>query len=346
MRAVVVAAPGAVTIAEVPAPTREDPADAIVRVTTAAICGSDLHFLHGRAPVAAGDVLGHEAVGVVTAVGDAVTRVAVEDRVVLSFVNAYGACWWCARGQSALCEGSRVYGAGAFGGDLAGTQAEAVRVPAADANLLRLPDAIDDDHAVFLGDVLPTAMAAAAMAAPAADETVAVVGAGPVGLLTAQALRGAGTGRVVVLDREPARLALAEAAGALTVDVRDRDPEMALAALTDDRGADAVVEAVGSVAAFGTALDVVRRGGRVVVAGMYAGDVTELQLGVWWARALQVRFIGLCPVHAWWETARDALLEGTIDPTPLVSHRLSLDDAAHGYDLFTRRDATKVLLRP
>ncbi|HYJ60718.1 MAG TPA: alcohol dehydrogenase catalytic domain-containing protein [Actinomycetota bacterium] len=346
MRAVVVAAPGAVALADVPAPAVEDPADAIVRVTTAAICGSDLHFLHGRAPVTAGDVMGHEAVGIVTAVGNAVTRVAEGDRVVLSFVNTCGACWWCTHGQHALCDRSRVFGAGAFGGHLAGTQAEAVRVPGADANLLLVPDAIDDERAVFLGDVLPTAVASAAMAAPAAGETVAVVGAGPVGLLTAQALLGAGADRVVVLDREPERLALAGSSGALAVDVRERDPEMTLAGLTEDRGADAVVEAVGSVDAFGTALDVVRRGGRVVVAGMYAGDVTELQLGVWWARALQVRFLGLCPVQAWWEAARDAMLTGTVDPAPLISHRLDLDEAPHGYDLFARRAATKVLLRP
>jgi threonine dehydrogenase-like Zn-dependent dehydrogenase len=189
-------------------------------------------------------------------------------------------------------------------------------------------------------------MATAALAAPAPGETVAVVGAGPVGVLTTQALIGAGAERVVVLDREPARLALVEALGAIPVDVRERDPEMALAALTDDRGADAVVEAVGAADAFATALDVVRRGGRIVVAGMYAGEVVELQLGVWWARALDVRFLGQCPAHAWWEAGRDAVLAGTVDPTPLISHRLSLADAARGYELFDRREATKVLLTP
>jgi threonine dehydrogenase-like Zn-dependent dehydrogenase len=216
----------------------------------------------------------------------------------------------------------------------------------ADVNLLRVPDAIEDERAVFLGDTVPTAMATAALAAPAPGETVAVIGAGPVGVLTTQALIGAGAERVVVLDREPARLALVEALGAVPVDVRERDPEMALAALTDDRGADAVVEAVGAPEAFTTALDVVRRGGRIVVAGMYAGEVVELQLGVWWARALDVRFLGQCPAHAWWEAGRDAVLAGTVDPTPLISHRLPLADAARGYELFDRREATKVLLTP
>ena len=199
---------------------------------------------------------------------------------------------------------------------------------------------------MFLGDALPTAMAAAGLAAPRPGETAAVIGAGPVGYLTTRALLGAGAERVVVLDREPARLDLARRAGAEVVDVREHDPEMALAALTDDRGADVVVEAVGSAGAFASALDVVRRGGRIVVAGVFASEVMQLQLGVWWARALQVRFMGQCPAHAWWEAGRDAVLAGTIDPGPLISHRLSLEEAPQGYAMFDRREATKVLLRP
>jgi threonine dehydrogenase-like Zn-dependent dehydrogenase len=335
-----------VEVTDVPDPVLDDPESAVVKVRTAAICGSDLHFLHGKAPVEPGDILGHEAVGIVEAVGADVRTFAAGDRVVLSYITACGRCWFCERGQSALCERSRVFGAGAFGGDLAGAHAERVAVPVADVNLLRVPDAIEDERAVFLGDTVPTAMATAALAAPAPGETVAVIGAGPVGVLTTQALIGAGAERVVVLDREPARLALVEALGAVPVDVRERDPEMALAALTDDRGADAVVEAVGAPEAFTTALDVVRRGGRIVVAGMYAGEVVELQLGVWWARALDVRFLGQCPAHAWWEAGRDAVLAGTVDPTPLISHRLPLADAARGYELFDRREATKVLLTP
>ena len=346
MRAVVVAGAGAVAVADVPAPVLTDPADAIVRVTTAAICGSDLHVVDGRAPASPGDVLGHEAVGIVDEVGEEVRGVSVGDRVVISYVNVCGTCWWCTTGQSALCERSRVHGAGAFGGDLAGAQADAVLVPGADVNLLHVPDGIDDDRAVFLGDLLPTAMASASLASPEPGGTVAVVGAGPVGLLTTQALVAAGAGRVVVLDREPDRLALAEAAGATAIDTRERDPEMALASLTDDRGADAVVDAVGSVPAFEVALDVVRRGGRVVVAGVYAGEVMELQVGAWWARALDVRFLGLCAAHSWWEAGRDAVLAGTIDPAPLISHRLPLEEAPRGYELFARHEATKVLLRP
>ncbi len=346
MRAVVFVAEGRVEVADVPEPVLGDPAGAIVRVTRAAICGTDLHVLHRKVPIEPGDVLGHEAVGIVEQVGSAVGRFAAGDRVVLSYVTACGSCWFCLRGETSLCQDSKVFGAGAFGGDLPGAQAELVAVPDADVNLFRVPAAVDDDRAVFLGDVLPTGVAAAALAAPAPGETTAVIGAGPVGYLTTRALLGAGAERVVVLDREPERLELVRRTGAEVIDIRERDPEMALASITDDRGADVVIEAVGSTEAFSSALDVVRRGGRIVVAGVFAGEIAEMQLGVWWARALQVRFLGQCPAHAWWEAGRDAVLAGTIDPTPLISHRLPLEDAASGYDLFDRRVATKVLLQP
>jgi 2-desacetyl-2-hydroxyethyl bacteriochlorophyllide A dehydrogenase len=346
MRAVVFVEPGRVEVADVAEPVLEGPRDAIVRVTRAAICGTDLHLFHGKVPMERGETLGHEAVGVVEEVGEGVARVRPGDRVVLSYVTACGSCWFCARGETSLCDDSKVFGAGAFGGGLAGAQAERVRVPVADVNLFAVPDAIDDDCAVFLGDAAPTGVAAASMAAPAPGEVTAVIGAGPVGHLATQALIGAGAERVVVLDREPSRLALVREAGAEVIDVRERDPEMALAAITEDRGADVVIEAVGSAEAFASALDVVRRGGRIVVAGVFAGEVVDLQLGVWWARGLQVRFLGQCSAHAWWEASRDAMLAGTMDPTALVSHRLPLEEAATGYDLFDRREASKVLLAP
>jgi threonine dehydrogenase-like Zn-dependent dehydrogenase len=151
---------------------------------------------------------------------------------------------------------------------------------------------------------------------------------------------------VVVLDREPDRLALGAAAGARAVNVDERNPEMALAALTGDRGADVVIEAVGHPSAFTSALDVVRRGGRIVVVGMYAGETTELQLGIWWARGLDVRFAGVCPVHTYWERAMQGLVDGTLDPRPLISHRLPLADAQRAYEAFDAHAATKVLLSP
>ena len=346
MRAVVFAEAGLVRVDDVPEPELLEPTDAIVRVTRAAICGSDLHFFHLKAPVAPGDVMGHEAVGVVEAVGDGVNDFAPGDRVVVAFDIACGTCWFCRRGQSQLCEDSAILGGGTFGGDLPGAQAERVRVPWADTNLLGVPDEVPDDAAVFVGDVLTTGFYAASLAEPDPDDVVAVLGMGPVGLLTVQALRALGVRTVLALDRESDRLALAEAFGATPVNIAERNAQTAVEGFTEGRGADIVLDAVGHPAAFESAIDVVRRGGRVVVVGMYAGETVELQLGVYWARALDVRYAGLCPVHAWWERAMAQVQAGAMDPLPLISHRLPLEDAPRGYDLFDRREATKVLLAP
>jgi len=346
MRAVVFAAPGRVEVDEVPSPAIEEPTDALVRVTRAAICGSDLHFLHGKTPTAPGAVLGHEAVGVVENAGAEVASTQTGERVVVSFAVACGVCWFCVHEQTNLCERAAVFGAGPFGGDLAGTQAEMVRVPWADVNLLGVPDAVDDDRAIFAGDVLTTGYHAATLAEARPGDVVAVLGAGPLGWSCAASLRALGVERVFLLDREPSRLALASAIGSVPVHVGERSAESALAEATDDRGADVVIDAVGSVEAYRSAMTVVRRGGRVVVAGVYAGESVELQLGVAWARSLDVRFTGVCPVHRHWREVMRLLEAGTLDPLPLVSDRVRLDDAPAGYDRFDRRLATKVLIEP
>ncbi len=346
MRAVVFDDVGKVRLADVPAPAVEQPGDAVVRVTRTAICGSDLHFFHGKAPLEPGDVMGHEAVGVVESIGADVTRFAPGDRVVVAFNIACGSCWFCERGETQLCEEFRNLGAGTFGGGLPGAQATHVRVPAADVNLLAIPDDVDDERALFVGDVLTTGLYAASIAAIQPDDAVAVLGCGPVGWFCVQAARALGAGRVFAIDREPSRLELAASVGAEPIDIRQRHPGTALAEETEGRGADVVIEAVGSAAAFGSAIDIVRRGGRVVVVGVYTGESVDVQLGVYWARALTVRFAGVCPVHAWWERAMEEVRSGRIDPLPLISHRLPLEDAGEGYELFDRREATKVVLLP
>jgi 2-desacetyl-2-hydroxyethyl bacteriochlorophyllide A dehydrogenase len=346
MRAVVSDGVGRVRVAETAEPALEEDTDAIVRVTRTAICGSDLHFFHGKAPIEPGEIMGHEATGVVVGTGRSVGRFSIQDRVVVSFDVACGECWFCRRGQSQLCEEAAIFGAGAFGGGLPGAQARYMRVPKADVNLLRIPDAVDDDAALFTGDVLTTGYHAASLASAAPDEVVAVLGCGPVGFFAIQSLRALGVAAVIGIDPEPARLALAERAGAIAIDPRSRHPEIALEELTDGRGADVAIDAVGSPDAFRGALELVRRGGSVVVVGMYAGETTELQLGVAWARALNIRFSGLCPVHAVWERTMEVLAEGRLDPRPLISHRLPLEDAVEGYRLFDSKEATKVLLIP
>lgn len=345
MRAVVFDGPGRVRVAEVPDPSLQAPTDAIVRVLRTAICGSDLHFLHAKAPIEPGEVLGHEAVGLVEAVGDGVRRFRPGDRVVVSFDIACGVCWFCEHGQTSLCEDFMNLGAGAFGGGLPGAQADRVRIPVADVNLLAVPDDVDDDHALFVGDVLTTGLFAAGLASIGRGTSVAVLGVGPVGFFAIQAARNRGA-TVFGVDREPARLALASAAGAEPIDATAVHAPMALAARTGNRGPDVVIEAVGTPDAYETAIEIVRRGGEVVVVGMYAGESVEIQLGVYWARALTVRFAGICPVHAWWTRAMQEVRAGRLDPAPLISHRLPLADAAEGYALFDRREATKVLLLP
>lgn len=346
MRAVVYEAPGRVAVGAVADAAIEDPRDAVIRVTLAAICGSDLHFFHGKAPMDPGETIGHEAVGIVEAVGDAVTRFAVGDRVVIAFDNACGACWFCRSGQTQLCEDFRTLGAGAFGGGLGGAQADLVRIPYADANLLAIPEGLDDERALFLGDILTTGLYGASVPEIRTGETVAVIGAGPVGFFAAQAARLADPAAVLVLDRDPARLAIAASVGATPIDVGARHAQMAVAEATGGRGADVVIEAVGTPEAFESAIDVVRRGGRVSVVGMFTSETVTVPLGIWWARSLDVRFAGICPVHAWWERALAAVAEGRIDPAPIVSHRMALDDAPEGYALFAAREATKVVLRP
>jgi threonine dehydrogenase-like Zn-dependent dehydrogenase len=345
VRAVVYADVGKVRIDDVRDARVERDDDAVIRVTRTAICGSDMHFFHGKAPLYPGEPMGHEAVGVVEAVGTGVSRFTVGDRVVVSFTVACGACWFCTHGRSSLCDDAAIFGTGMFGGELPGAQAERLRVPHADVNLLTIPDEVDDDRAVFVGDVATTARYVAGLAAPADGATVAVVGAGPVGLLVIQALASSGA-VVIALDRDVTRLEAAAVWGATPVNVDERNPQMALAAVTDDRGADVSIDAVGSPSAFESAVQVTRRGGRVVVAGMYAGETVDVQLGTYWVRGLDVRFAGVCPVHAHWEATMSDVAAGRLDPSPLISHRLGLADAQRGYELFDRREATKVLLSP
>jgi threonine dehydrogenase-like Zn-dependent dehydrogenase len=346
VRAAVFRAEGVVDVVERREPEVLEPTDAVVRVVRAAICGSDLHFFHGKAPMDPGTTMGHEAVGIVDRIGDGVRSVALGDRVVTSFHIACGTCWFCRAGQTGLCETHRILGGGPFGGDLQGTQAGAVRVPIADVNLLRVPDEIDDERALFVGDVLTTGVYAASLVDAGPDDTVAVLGAGPVGFCIAQALRARDARHVYVLDLDPARLALIASTGARPMDLRAVNAEMALARATDGRGADAVVDAVGATDAFAMALEIVRRGGRVVVVGMYTSETTELQLGVSWIRGIQLVFAGETPIHTWWERSVEAMLAGDLDPGPLVSHRLPISEAPAGYAAFDRHEATKVVLDP
>jgi threonine dehydrogenase-like Zn-dependent dehydrogenase len=348
VRGVVFDAVGSVRVDELPDPEIEDPGDAVVDVTLTAVCGSDLHAYHGKLPMVAGESLGHEGVGIVRKVGAGVESFAPGDRVVLPFGICCGECWYCRSGATSLCARWRYLGFGDYGGGLPGTQAERVRIPLADANLLRIPDDVGDERALFAGDVATTGHYGARLIDPSPDEAVAVVGAGPVGFCAAQALRSMGVRTVLLLDREESRLALAPAAGAVPVRVADDvDVSKAVKEHTEGRGADAAIDAVGLVPAYETTLRATRRGGRVCVLGVYGPDERiDVRMGAYWVRQLRLAFAGVCPVQSSWQGTMELLRSGEIDPDPLISHRMPLEDAATAYELFDRREATKVLLRP
>jgi alcohol dehydrogenase len=346
MRAVVYHDVGTVAVDDVAAPVIEDAHDAVVRVTLTAVCGSDLHAYHGSFPMKPGETMGHEAVGVVEEVGPEVSRFSPGDRVVVAFCSVDGTCWYCRRGQTSLCERFRNLGFGEFGGGLGGLQCEFGRVPFADMNLLHVPDGMEDERALFVGDVLTTGWYGASISGAAPGAAIAVVGAGPVGFFVAQASLALGADQVMVLDRVQERLELAARTGVVAIDVERDDPRAAIRELTEGRGADAAVEAVGNLAAFRTAVSIVRRGGRIGVVGVFGQEELDLDIGYFWSRGLTVSFAGICPVHAWWAAAMEAVRSGEIDPLPLISHSLGLEDAPKAYELFDRREATKVVLRP
>jgi threonine dehydrogenase-like Zn-dependent dehydrogenase len=221
-----------------------------------------------------------------------------------------------------------------------------VRVPYADTNLLAVPEGMEDERALFVGDILTTGYYGTAVAGIQPGDTVAVVGAGPVGFFCVQGAQLHGAREVLALDMEPDRLALAEKLGAVPINVKTHNPQMAVSERTEGRGADVVIEAVGNESAYSTAVEAVRSGGTISVVGMYVSEVVPIPIGFYWARALRLVFAGICPIHAWWDRAMEAVRSGQIDPMPIISHVLPLSEAVRGYELFGSRQATKVVLRP
>lgn len=256
MRAVTWQSKGTVAVEEVADPRLQEPTDAVVRVTSTAICGSDLHLYTVLAPyLSKGDVLGHEAMGIVEEVGDAVTHVRPGDRVVVPFTISCGHCRFCTTGLQSQCETTQVTkedkGAALFGytrlyGSVPGGQAERLRVPHADYGLVKVPETGADEHWLFLSDILPTAWQGVRYAGIGAGATAVVVGLGPVGQLAAACAQHLGAAQVIALDLVPERLERARSRGITTIDVTEvKDVAAAVRDLTDGLGADGVVDAVG-----------------------------------------------------------------------------------------------------
>ena len=384
-----------VRVETVPDPRIEEPTDAIVRVTSTAICGSDLH-LYGVLGMYLdpGDVLGHEAMGVVEEVGPGATRLSVGDRVVVPFGIACGTCWMCTRGLMSQCETTQVTeqgkGAALFGytklyGQVPGGQAQYLRVPQAQYGPVVVPDdGSPDERYLYLSDVLPTAWQGVEYAQVPAGGTVVVVGLGPIGQMAARIAAHRGAGRVIGLDLVPERLAMARRHGIEVIDVGAVDDlRGAVLDLTDGRGADSTIDAVGMeahgspaaagaqkvvgllpdavarpmtekmgvdrLAALQTAIQLTRRGGTVSISGVYGGAVDPMPMMDLFDKQLTLR-MGQANVRRWVD---DLLPLVTADDDPLGvldlrTHRVPLESAPEAYDMFRAKHdgCIKVVLDP
>jgi 2-desacetyl-2-hydroxyethyl bacteriochlorophyllide A dehydrogenase len=344
MRAVTFQAPGQVLVSDVPEPQLADPGDAIVRIDATGVCGSDLHIYHGRVPIEAGFTIGHEYVGTVLAIGERVRNVSPGDRVLGCFQTACGHCWFCRRALFHKCDHSRTFGHGAALGSLQGTQAEQALVPNADLTLRPVPAGMSDEVALFAGDVMGTGYHAIADSHMRPGDVVAVLGLGPVGLCAVQAARACGAAHVIAIDTVAERLAMAESFGAQAVHLTEGDPKSAVREATAGRGVDLCVDAVGHPQALEQAVRLTRKCGTVQAVGVYA-ERLELHMGLVWIKSLH-----LCAGHANVLAHVDPVLAlmsaGRLDPAPLVTHHMSLDEAPAAYELYDRREALKIVLRP
>ncbi|MER7174851.1 zinc-dependent alcohol dehydrogenase [Streptomyces mesophilus] len=383
-----------VRVETVPDPRIEDPTDIVVRITSTGICGSDLHLYEVLGPyLDPGDILGHEPMGVVEEVGPEVTSLAPGDRVVIPFNVSCGDCFMCGQGLQSQCETTQVRergtGASLFGytklyGQVPGGQAELMRVPFGDRLPIKVPHGPADDRFVYLSDVLPTAWQAVEYAAIPPGGTVTVLGLGPIGAMAARIARHRGAGLVVGVDLVNERLTRAAAHGAKCLDLRRHGKDLgdAIRDLTDGRGTDAVIDAVGMeahgapvaktaqravgllpdalaerlmetagmdrLAALRTAIDVVRRGGTISVSGVYGGAADPLPLLTLFDKQIQLR-MGQANVRRW----SGDILPLLTDEDPLgvdafATHRLPLEEGPQAYKTFQEKQdgMIKTLLTP
>ncbi|MFI4989319.1 MAG: alcohol dehydrogenase catalytic domain-containing protein [Solirubrobacterales bacterium] len=344
MRAVTFQAPGEVRVEDVAEPELLEPTDAIVRIQASGVCGSDLHIYHGRVKIEPGFTIGHEYVGTVTAIGEEVRSVAVGDRVLGCFQSACGHCFFCERGLFHKCDSSRTFGHGAALGSLQGTQAEQALVPSADLVLRKVPDGMSDEVALFAGDVMGTGYHAAAESGLHPGDTAAVLGLGPVGLCAVQAAFAMGAAHVIAVDTVPERLAMAESFGAEPVHLTEQDPRAAARAATEGRGVDACIDAVGDPRALELAIRLTRKCGTVQAIGVYA-ERCEVHMGLFWIKAMNMRS-GHANVIGHVDRVLELMASGRLDPGPLVTHHMGLEQAPEAYALYDRREALKIVLQP
>jgi alcohol dehydrogenase len=340
MRGLVYHGPGRKSWDEVPEPTVQDDTDAIVRVDAVTICGTDLHILKGDVPaVTEGRILGHEAVGTVTEVGAGVKNVHPGDRVLVSCITACGRCRYCREGRYGQCLGG---GGWILGHRIDGTQAEYVRVPFADNSTYPVPEGVSDEEVLMLADILPTGYEVGVLnggVRPA--DTVAIVGAGPIGLAATLGARLHSPSHVVAIDLAASRLDAAKQFGAdVVVNSREDDPVARVMDLTDGLGADVAIEAVGVPETFELCTRLVRAGGRVANVGVH-GKPATLHLEDLWIRNVTIT-TGLVDTYSTPTLLR--LVAGRqIEPARFITHRFGLDEFLDAYDVFRRAGETGAL---
>ncbi len=389
MRATIFDGRNSVEVVDVPDPQLLNARDAIVKITSTAICGSDLHLYKVLAPyLTPGDVLGHEFMGEVVELGADVTNLRVGDRVVVPFPIACGQCRSCKRGLTSICENSNpnaglaekimghspcgIFGYSHMTGGYAGGQAEYVRVPFADVGPLQVPDDMTDEQVLFLTDILPTGYMGADLCGIVPGDVVAVWGAGPVGYFAVQSAFLLGASKVIAIDRIPERLQLVEKLGAHPLDYEETTVLEELRELTGGRGPDHCIEAVGMEAhtditaihvydkakqltksqterpqAVREAVLAVANGGTVSIMGVYGGFMDKFPIGSVMNRSVTIK-AGQCHVHRYLRPLLQHIRNGDIDTTSVISHRLSLEEAPRGYDIFKKKkdSCTKVVLTP
>jgi threonine dehydrogenase-like Zn-dependent dehydrogenase len=350
MKAITFHGVGDVRCEDVGDPRIVDPTDVVLRITTSAVCGSDLHQYHGRGGglVERGAVMGHEFMGVVEEAGPAVSAVRRGDRVVVPFSVSCGRCEWCRQRLPTQCTttGRAVFG-GRFGTVFPGGQAERIRVPFADHLCEKVPAEMGDEDAIFLGDILSTGFVCAEGGGIRPGDTVAVFGAGPVGLLALQSAQLFGPARLFSVDRVDYRLALAEEFGAEPVDLDRGDPAEQLRRLTGGRGPDVVLECVGHETPFVQAIQAVRPGGTVSSVGVYVEPSLGFPAREAFFKDLTLK-MGICNARNYIAPLLPLVHRGKLRPARIITHRMRLAEAPRGYAIFDRKEdrAIKVMLAP
>ncbi|MQA14272.1 MAG: alcohol dehydrogenase catalytic domain-containing protein [Pseudonocardiaceae bacterium] len=333
-----------VRVDDVAKPEIIDPEDAILRVTTAAICGSDLHLYHGKVPkLRPGTTIGHEFVGVVDAVGPGVRSVEPGQRYVASMATACGRCSACIAGTHMGCGRYALFGYGDLFGGLDGGQAEYVRVPIADVTLSPISDGLSDEQAIFVGDILSTAYTSCDEIGLEHGDIAVVVGAGPVGQLAVQCAQLSTPSAVYVVDLVEERLQQAAATGAVPINAAESDPRKRLLELTGGRRADVVIEAVGNAKSLETAWKLAGTSGRIALAGFLVDEPFPDSAGRTWLRNLTVRTIVGQPIK--YRDRLTRLIEaGKLAPEGIITDRVPIDGAVDAYKRLDRREIVKVVM--